>query len=85
MGAEAEEEMELELVEAVGAEEAEEAGETDVVVLDAEEVVQEEAEEAGDVQTAVVEMVDVVQVMEHEDVVDEGGRLEGRTKRRRHM
>ena len=26
----------------------------------------------------------VVQVMEHEDVVDEGGRLEGRTKRRRH-
>ena len=29
------------------------------------------------------ETVGVVQVMEHEDVVDEGGRLEGRTKRRR--
>ena len=36
-------------------------------------------------QTAVVEMVDVVHEMEHEDVVDEGGRLEGRTKRRRNM
>ena len=48
-------------------------------------VEEEAAEEAEDVQAAVVEMVDVVQVMEHEDVVDEGGRLEGRTKRRRHM
>ena len=81
-----EEEAEMELVEAAGAEEeaagAEEAEERDVVVLDAT-VVEEEAEEAEDVQTAVGETVGVVQVMEHEDVVDEGGRLEGRTKRRR--
>ena len=42
-----------------------------------------EAEEAADVQWAVVEGLDVVEVMAHEAVVDEGGRSEGRPKRRR--
>jgi hypothetical protein len=50
----------------------------EVVVLEAEEV----AEEAEDVQ---LEVVEVVEVMEHEDVVDEGGRSEGRPKRRRNV
>ena len=80
----AEEEAEVGAQEQAEEEEAEEAEEeADVVVLDATVVVEEEAaaEEAEDVQTAVVEMVDVVQVMEHEDVVDEGGRSEGQPKR----
>ena len=42
-----------------------------------------EAEEATDVQWAVVEGLEVVEVMAHEAVVDEGGRSEGRPKRRR--
>ena len=42
-----------------------------------------EAEEATDVQWAVVEGLEVVEVVAHEDVVDEGGRSEGRPKRRR--
>ena len=57
----------------------------EVVVLEAEEVAEEVAEEAEDVQVEVVEAVEVVEVMEHEAVVDEGGRSEGRTKRRRNV
>jgi myo-inositol-hexaphosphate 3-phosphohydrolase len=55
----------------------------DVVVVDAEAVEAEEEEE--DVQLEVVEVVGVVEVMEHEAVVDEGGRSEGRPKRRRNV
>ena len=56
--------------------------EADVVEVEAEvELV--EAEEAADVQWAVVEGLEVVEVMAHEAVVDEGGRSEGRPKRRR--
>ena len=56
--------------------------EADVVEVEVEaELV--EAEEAEDEQWAVVEAVEVVEVMEHEDVVDEGGRSEVRAKRRR--
>ena len=58
---------------------------TVALVVPKQVVEEEEAEEAEHVQTAVGDMVDVVQVKEHEDVVDEGGRLEGRTKRRRNM
>ena len=42
-----------------------------------------EAEEAEDVQWLEVEMVEVVEAIEHEVVVDEGGRSEGGAKRRR--
>ena len=45
--------------------------------------VEAELVEAKDVQWAVVEVVEVVAVVEHEDVVDEGGREEVRPKRRR--
>ena len=56
--------------------------EADVVEVEAEvELV--EAQEAEDVQWAVVEVVDVAEVMEHEAVVEEGGRSKGRPKRRR--
>ena len=56
--------------------------EADVVEVEVEaELV--EAEEAADVQWAVVEGLEVVEVMAHEVVVDEGGRSEGRPKRRR--
>ena len=40
-------------------------------------------EEAEDVQWVVAEVMEVVTVVEHEDVVGEGGRSEGRAKRRR--
>ena len=42
-----------------------------------------EAEEAEDVQWVEVEMAEVVEAIEHEVVVDEGGRSEGGAKRRR--
>ena len=42
-----------------------------------------DAEEAEDVQWVVAEVMEVVTVVEHEDVVGEGGRSEGRAKRRR--
>ena len=53
--------------------------EADVVEVE----VEAELVEAKDVQWAVVEVVEVVAVVEHEDVVDEGGRSMGRPKRRR--
>ena len=56
--------------------------EAEVVDVEAEvELV--EAEGAADVQWAVVEVVELAEVMEHEVVVDEGGRSKGRRKRRR--
>jgi hypothetical protein len=56
--------------------------EAEVVDVEAEvELV--EAEGAADVQWAVVEVVELAEVMEHEVLVDEGGRSKGRLKRRR--
>ena len=56
--------------------------EAEVVDVEAEvELV--EAEGAADVQWAVVEVVELAEVMEHEVLVDEGGRSTGRLKRRR--
>ena len=52
-----------------------------VVVLEAVEA-KEAEEEAEDVQ---MEVVEVVEVMGHEAVIDEGGRSEGRPKRRRNI
>ena len=55
----------------------EEAEDVVVVVLEAVEAKEAEEEE--------VEVVEVVEVMGHEAVVGEGGRSEGRPKRRRNM
>ena len=56
--------------------------EADMVEVEAEaELVA--VEEAEDVQWVVAEVMEVVTVVEHEDVVGEGGRSEGRAKRRR--
>ena len=71
------------VLNAVGARSAQEvAAEEDVLMVEVEVVEAEEAEEAEDVQ---VEVVEVVGVVEHEGVDDEGGRSEGRPKRRRSM
>ena len=55
------------------------------MLIEAVEVVGTEAEEADAVvvEVKLVEAEDVQMAVEHEVVVDEGGRSEGRTKRRR--
>ena len=65
-------------------EEAEDVVVVEAVVVEAVEA-KEAEEEAEDVQMEAVEVVEVVEVMGHEAVVGEGGRSEGRPKRRRNM